>query len=70
MYVIISSSILINPYEFGKPAVDATLISSSEKEILEVVVVDSTKFVKFSTLICLSIFCRSSNVDPSDSKEI
>ena len=51
VYVIISESIKISPYESGNPNVESTLIVVSKNVTFDDNLVDSIKFAKLSTLI-------------------
>ena len=70
VYVIISESIKISPYESGNPNVESTLIVVSKNVTFDDNLVDSIKFAKLSTLIYWSIFWSISLVCPSLSNEI
>ena len=70
VYVIISESISSNPKESGNPVVEFTVIVLSAIPTLVERLVESIRSVNSSILIYLSIFCKTSNVDPWPSKAV
>jgi len=70
VYVIISESISSKPYVSGNPVVEFTVIVLSAIPTLDERDVESTRSVISSILIYLSIFCKTSKVDPWPSKEV